>query len=194
MLESFCAGLSAMIRHPMSLDRRGLLTPRPLPLSSDAKAMWVEAHDRIERQLGTGGRLSDLTDVASKAAENIARLAALFELYADPQAKEICLDSIRSSCEVIEWHLHEAARLFHRLGTTDVERDQQRLDAWLLDHCKQNGLTEVTRTVVLQRGPSKLRKMERLNKSLAGLKELNRVRLTQQGKQQLIQINPDLLS
>ena len=193
MLERFCDGLSALIRHPMPLDNRGQLSPRPLPLSSDAKAIWVEAHDRIERQLGTGGRLSELTDVASKAAENIARLAALFELYADPQAKEICLDSIRSSCEVIEWHLHEALRLFHRLGISEAERDQQSLDAWLLNHCKQHELTEVSRTDVLQRGPSRLRRLEKLKGALEGLEQLNRVRVAHRHRKHVIQVHPDLL-
>jgi putative DNA primase/helicase len=51
-----------------------------------AHAAWVQAHDRIERALAAGGdyaHRADIRDVAAKAAENIARLAALLPRASD---------------------------------------------------------------------------------------------------------------
>jgi putative DNA primase/helicase len=52
-----------------------------LPLTPEAKAAWVEYHNEIESELSSGGELYDVRDVASKSADNAARLAALFQMF-----------------------------------------------------------------------------------------------------------------
>ena len=52
-----------------------------LSLTPEAKAAWVEYHDAIESELSSGGELYDVRDVASKSADNAARLAALFQMF-----------------------------------------------------------------------------------------------------------------
>ena len=47
-------------------------------MSPTAHAAWVRLHDRIEEGLGAGGAYHAVRDVAAKAAEHVARLAALF--------------------------------------------------------------------------------------------------------------------
>src|SRR5262249_54651007 len=59
----------------------GRLTPTMLPLGSAAKLAWIELHDAVEYELGIGGQFSDVHDVASKTADNAARIAALFHLF-----------------------------------------------------------------------------------------------------------------
>ena len=59
----------------------GALSPAPMSLAPDAKAAWIAFHDTIERELASGGELFDVRDVASKSADNAARLAALFQIF-----------------------------------------------------------------------------------------------------------------
>jgi putative DNA primase/helicase len=81
-VERFGARVRELLEMPLSTHADGGLQPAELALSPPAHAAWVQAHDRIERALASGGELSDIRDVAAKAAENIARLAALFHVLA----------------------------------------------------------------------------------------------------------------
>ena len=57
------------------------LAPMPLHFTPAAKSSWITFHDDIERELRRGGELVDIRDVASKSADNAARLAALFQVF-----------------------------------------------------------------------------------------------------------------
>ncbi|MCF8211594.1 MAG: DUF3987 domain-containing protein [Rhodoferax sp.] len=81
-LAGFNARLTAILNRPAPVDDHGVLTPAMLTLSPDAKQAWVTFHDAIETELANGGDLYDLRDVGSKAADNVARLAALFHVFA----------------------------------------------------------------------------------------------------------------
>ena len=80
-LAAFHRRIAEILEQPAPIDDDGALTPPLLPLTPEAKAAWVEYHDSIERELSTGGDLYDVRDVASKSADNAARLAALFQMY-----------------------------------------------------------------------------------------------------------------
>ncbi|MFN7309410.1 MAG: YfjI family protein, partial [bacterium] len=79
-VDAFNARVRALLDTPLAMDAQGGLSPTMLDLSHAAHAAWVQAHDRIERQLGGGGDYAAIRDVAAKAAENIARLAALLHV------------------------------------------------------------------------------------------------------------------
>ena len=70
--------VAELLEQAAPIDEHGALSPVVLSLDLEAKRVWVRFHDDIERQLCTGGELAEVRDVASKAADNAARLAALF--------------------------------------------------------------------------------------------------------------------
>ena len=78
-LAAFHRRIAAILNQPVPIDEDGALTPAMLSLAPDAKAAWVEYHNAIESELASGGELYDVRDVASKSADNAARLAALFQ-------------------------------------------------------------------------------------------------------------------
>ena len=80
-LAAFHRRIAAILDQPAPIDEDGALTPPMLPLTPEAKAAWVEYHDAIESELSSGGELYDVRDVASKSADNAARLAALFQMF-----------------------------------------------------------------------------------------------------------------
>jgi hypothetical protein len=79
-VEHFCYRIRELLDQPLATDERNSLTPPVLDLSPGARAEWVRFHDQVERELGARGRLRAVRDVAAKAAENVARLAALFHV------------------------------------------------------------------------------------------------------------------
>ncbi len=80
-LSAFNGRITALLNQPVPIDDDGILIPPVLSLTPDAKAAWVAFHDAIEGELVTGGELYDVRDVASKSADNAARLAALFQIF-----------------------------------------------------------------------------------------------------------------
>ena len=71
--------LSTLLAIPVNIDDNGFLTTRMIDLAPEAKDLWVQFHDKIERQLRKGENYYDIRDVASKAADNAARMATLFQ-------------------------------------------------------------------------------------------------------------------
>lgn len=169
----------------------GGLAPSMLELSPEAKAQWVRLHDHIEEELRPGRELAEVRDVASKAADNIARLAALFHILRTGPAGEVQADDVENAGALVAWHLMEARRFFGELALPEPTRDALRLDGWLCRHCVQERTTEVGKNHVRQHGP--LRDGDRLDAALAELVEAQRVRLDREGKRLLVRVNPVLI-
>ena len=103
-LTTFNDQLTAILERQAPIDDDGALTPAMLTLSPDAKAAWVNFHDAIEYMLPAGGELYDVRDVASKTADNAARLAALFHTFTG-SIGPIDLDAMEAATSVTAWHL-----------------------------------------------------------------------------------------
>jgi len=171
---------------PVPDGENGLDLPT-LDLSPDGRGAWIDIYNEIERSLAPGKEMADAKDVASKAADNITRLAALFTLY-DGQ-DEITADSIERASRIVIWHMHEAKRFFAEIQTNPEDLLAVKLDRWLLDR----NTTRIPKSEILTHGPSPLRKKEILDATLIELIEADRIRLTKDGKKTLIEVNPVLL-
>jgi putative DNA primase/helicase len=162
-----------------------------LSLAPDAKAAWVAYHDAIESELASGGELYDVRDVASKSADNAARLAALFQQFEHGTGGAIGLDSFERASRITAWHLSEARRFFGELALPAELADAARLDSWLIEYC-QRERTHLVPTREAQRlGP--IRDKEKLAAALRELEELDRVKVAQEGRRKTIKVNPALV-
>lgn len=189
-LAAFHRRIAAILDQPAPIDEDGALTPAMLSLAPDAKAAWVEYHDAIESELASGGELYDVRDVASKSADNAARLAALFQQFEHGMGGAIGLDSFERASRITAWHLSEARRFFGELALPAELADAARLDSWLIEHCRQGRTLSVGKNYVRQYGP--LRDGVRLDAAIRELAELDRLRLVKDGKRRTIHLNPAL--
>lgn len=180
-------GLPRADEHSLALE------PHMLELTPEAKAVWVELHDAIESELKAHGDYADVRDVASKAADNAARIAALFHLYEHGPEGAISVEHIKQAGSLAIWHLHEARRLLFDLQTNTELRKAAQLDAWLINWCKQQGTDRVNRTEIMRRGPNSIRRAEHLVAPLLELQELNRIRIIEDGRSKIIVLNPAVL-
>ena len=190
-LAAFHRRIAAILNQPAPIDEDGALTPAMLSLASDAKAAWVEYHDAIESELASGGELYDVRDVASKSADNAARLAALFQQFEHGMGGAIGLDSFERASRITAWHLSEARRFFGELALPAELADAARLDSWLIEYCKRERTHLVGKSVALQYGP--LRKKDSLDAAIRELAELDRLQVRKDGKRAMLAINHALL-
>ena len=154
-IGGYWRALSALLHRPPSQREgtRNELTPRPLTLSAEAKAEWIAYFNAIEAQLGDGKPLEPIRAFAAKAAEHAARLAGVLTLIADPEAREIGRNAVRSGILLMEYYVTEAVRIQDG-GVADPELKQaQRLLDWL------QGLSDprIHLAKVYQFGPSGIR-------------------------------------
>ena len=189
-LAAFHRRIAAILDQPAPIDEDGALTPPMLPLTPEAKAAWVEYHNAIEGELSSGGELYDVRDVASKSADNAARLAALFQMF-EGAGGAIGADAFEGASRITAWHLHEARRFFGELALPAELADAARLDSWLIEYC-QRERTHLVPTREAQRlGP--IRDKEKLTAALRELEELDRVKVAQEGRRKTIKVNPALV-
>jgi len=176
----------------LTLDAQGGVQPAVLDLAPAAHATWVRAHDAIERALGPSGDYADIRDVASKAAENLARLAALFHALEHGPQGAIGDAAVRSAELIVTWHLHEARRLLADLDMPPDLATALRLDAWLRGEAQRIGDNRIPTTRIYQYGPAGVRDSKAFRTVLALLAERGRARLLGEGRRRFVLINPGL--
>src|SRR5262249_44395818 len=151
------------------------------------KAAWIRFHDAVEAELRVGGTLADVRDVASKTADNAARVAALFHVF-NGHAGDICSECFEGS-RIAAWHLNEARRFFGELALPAGLRDAARLNAWLVDYGRRERKYIVPRREVQRFGPNNLREGTALDDALKVLSDLDRARLIEDGRRVGIHVN-----
>ena len=192
-LSAFNERLEEILDYPAPIDEAGALTPLELTLSPEAKALWIEYHDDVERDLGQGGDLNDVKDVASKSADNAARLAALFAFFERGAGAIIGEDDFRRAAQIALWHLSEARRFLGEFCMPEELTNAARLESWLIKWCRKKGCTIISCRDIQQYGPYGLRRKAPLNAALGELVELGRAREVKTGTNRDIHINPAVL-
>jgi hypothetical protein len=100
-VERFGLRIRELLDTPLCTHADGGLQLPELTLSPAAYSAWVQAHDCIERAPGAGGDFADIRDVAAKAAENVAPLAALFHVLAHWPCGVVNAEAIHAATTVI---------------------------------------------------------------------------------------------
>ncbi|SFL07721.1 putative DNA primase/helicase [Nitrosomonas aestuarii] len=180
-----------ILSNPVPINDEGYLEPLLLNFSSEAKALWIDFHNSIEKMLATGKELYNLRDVASKSADNVARLSALFHVFTHGIDGSIGADSLESACRIVAWHLSESRRFFDELTLPVELRNTNRLDTWLIEYAQRERTYSMNKRYALQHSP--LRKDAVLMPALRELEKLERIRLVREGNSKIIKINPALL-
>jgi putative DNA primase/helicase len=192
-VDRFTGRITALLDMPLPTDAAGGLNTVTLDLSPPARIAWIRAHDEIESGLGVGGDYQSVRDVAAKAAENVARLAALFHVLAHGPTGSVGVDAIEGAVRIVGWHLHEARRLLADLDTPPALAAAIRLDTWLLNEVRGTGSGRVPTTRVYQFGPACVRDSRDLKAALATLNERGRARMEEVGRRRYVVVNPALV-
>lgn len=131
------------------------LSPRHLPMSAVARALWIEFYNESERQQAKGGELEHVRAWASKAAEHAARIAGIVTVIHDPGAPEVSGATMAGAIEVAAFYLAEHVRL---MGESQEQQHAARLHA-LLQFLRERG-GRVRHADVLQATPRPVRDLK----------------------------------
>lgn len=128
-IDRYHGAITAQLNQSWSLDEDGgleLTTIRPTP---GAMALWIAAYNAIEEGLNDGGEWDSIRAAASKAAENIARMAGIMIAFSGHKAIEA--DTMQNAITLGDYYL-EQYLLNTRSGNRAVIGDQQdKLLEWL---------------------------------------------------------------
>ena len=76
---------------------------------------------------------------------------------------------------------------------TPTINNAAKLDAWLIQHCRETHTASIATREVLRYGPYAVRDKHALDEAIAELTEAGRVRLVKDGKRREIEVNPALV-
>ena len=190
-LSTFNGQITEILNQDAPINKNGELEPIMMTLAPEAKSAWIDFHNEIESELKVGGELFDVRDVASKVADNSARLAALFQVFEHGMGSIVCVECLVAASRIVAWHLHEARRFFAELALPTELANAARLDAWLSEYCLRVGVREVDKNYTRQHGT--LRDKQLLDAAIEELKALDRIRIAKVGRKSIINVNPALL-
>lgn len=113
-VERFTGAALASLRLPLPYrdEANGILEPRVLPFSDQAKRMMLDFGDAVERQLGPGGKLEPISSLAGKALAHASRLAAVLAAFENPATGTIDTASAARGVRLCQWYLDEGLRLY----------------------------------------------------------------------------------
>ena len=191
MRDRFHKRIAEILNAPQPIVDREL-KPDMLTLTKEAKAAWVAFHNEIELQLGLTGSYHAVCDVASKAADNAVRLAALFHVLEGPGGA-ISLANMSSASRIVRWHLSESFRLYGDLTVPKELEAAAKLNAWLIAYCKKEGVDKIAFKNLMQFGPNDLRKKAVLEVPLNQLAGLGRIVISP-APSRIVHLNPALLA
>lgn len=167
-----------------------------------AQRAWVAFHDEVEEQQGGEAAYCGIRDVASKAADNAARLACCLHVFAGDPSQPIGLSSVEGACSLVRWYLDEAVRFGRTADAAPELADAQMLEEWLAREVNERNRTGGTPSVSLndvrRKGPNKLRQAHsrKLDDALELLADHNRVAVSKRygTKGKDMAVHPDVLA
>jgi hypothetical protein len=183
---------------PIVYSSAGAMRLGALPLSSEARHDWAAFLNDVEAQVGPGGAYAVIRDAAGKAAEQAARIAAVWHVYLHGPVGEVSAALLAGAIALMRWHLGEFGRVVGALGDVSGIPAAIKLDRWLIERARVTGGGVLWREC--QRcGPRATREAEALNAALEYLGSRGRVRvvsikLDRGGcAQRFVEVNPALL-
>lgn len=185
-IKSYSAALLKILEtpHPLHEGTLNELNPRDLVLDAEAKAVWIEYHNAIERELVDGGELSQVRGIANKAPEHAARMAGTLAIIHNIGCGSISAVWIKAGIRLMTHYLNEAQRLYEA-GVVDPElKEAERLLAWLMSKREKApgpGGT-VSLPTVYQFGPAGVRTAKKARDLMHILEEHFYVRQAADGK------------
>jgi hypothetical protein len=184
-LSLFHQRLQKCLDQSLSLDKIGCNQLPTLLLSKQAKLAWIDFFNNIEQGLKLSHKWVTVKDFASKAAENLVRLAALFHLF-EEQDGDITSENIERASQVINWHLLETKRIINIRAHSAGHAYALKLLSWI----KEKKLTTTTARYLQQYSP--IRNKNHRNAAIHILLENYYLKELQEAGKTILVINPKI--
>ena len=134
------------------------LQPQHMGIAGAARSLWIKQNDQIERAIS--GEFKPIRALASKAAEHMGRIAAVFTMIDNPQATTVSEQAMERAALCVEFYLGEALRLAGVQPLHEKSDQAAMLWVWL----GLRGKRHISLPELVQFGPAKLRKADAMRK------------------------------
>ena len=187
------------VQAPAATDELGRLITNHIRFDENAQTTWIQFYNEVEEYLGGDSIYSGIRDVASKAAENAARIACCLHVFTMPNNKLIDRKTMADACALMRWYLGEAVRFGQVAELTDELRNAELVEQWLVQKYREAGWAneafEMTVNTIRQNGPNPIRDKKRLDDALELLRDHGRVRVLSStgSKSKWVVIAPDVI-
>ena len=201
-MDKFHERVSSLLAEPIPYSFEEL---KKVQFSSSAKKMWIEEFNRAERLCSSGCDYSGFGGLVSKHGERIARIAGVLTVFEESDL--IVSEKImESAIELGKWYLLESIRIIGAGSLKPEINDALDLIEWfrkntfrLSDNTESgfestNNEFEITKGVLQQFGPIKIRNKTRRDSALKVLAENHWLKIVKRGQRQIIQLNPVMFS
>lgn len=155
--------------------------------SRQAARKWVEIFNEIESEIKPGGKYFGVGDHASKLADNIARVAALFS-YFENGIGEISLGTLNSAKDLCFWYSDEFLRLFTPASSEEI--DVRALESFLQEK-RNEGQRFVPKNSILQLARGRVRKVKYLNPAIEVLSGQGKISLRKFNRTMYVDLYPE---
>ena len=201
-MDKFHERVSSLLAEPIPYSFEEL---KKVQFSSSAKKMWIEEFNRAESLCSSGCDYSGFGGLVSKHGERIARIAGVLTVFEESDL--IVSEKImESAIELGKWHLLESIRIIGAGSLKPEINDALDLIEWfrkntfrLFDNTESgfestNNEFEITKGVLQQFGPIKIRNKTRRDSALKVLAENHWLKIVKMGQRQIIKLNPLMFS
>lgn len=181
-LRAFGDRITALLNISAEFDDFDQLMTHYIWLDAGAHKCWAAFHDEVEEQLGGDDVFSGIRDVASKAAENAARLACCYHAFntVSPIPPPINRTVMNDACAVMRWYLAEAVRFGQVVDVTEEVRNAELAEEWLVRQLRINPKASITVNMLRQKGPGSLRQPKgKIDAAIELLQDHGRIRALQ---------------
>jgi putative DNA primase/helicase len=180
--------ISQFLAKPASFEDE-ILQTKVLPLSPEAKDAWIAFHDQVEKELGEGGQFYMIRGWGAKAAEQVARVAANFQIAVCKDPVVVDLDSILRAIQVVSYYLNESLRL----STTSKSKDTARVLNWLIKRAKKLKVIYLVRFEIQQYIHNDLRDSQKIEDALFELEKVGFIQCFFVDGKDYVFLNPHLM-
>ena len=172
-------------------QKTDLANPQILPFSREAHRFWEEYYNFVERSQGKDGPYEYHTPSASKSAEQAARIAAVFTLLSEDNAKEVGLLNIQRGIKIAQWFLDESLRLSGHLSISKSQQNAASLLEWLRE-LEIDNETPLKVGDLLKFAPRPIRKKKERDDAVKILADLGWIQVRKWRNSKIILLHPSI--
>ncbi|MGF6872232.1 DUF3987 domain-containing protein [Paraburkholderia sp. MM5477-R1] len=128
----------------------GDVSRKPVPMSADAKRQWIAAFEWLAQSVRAGGCYEPIENYIAKCAENIARIALIYEVTENEHPLDVSLENMRRAIRMCKWFTEQYIQIFGSMYIPVVQQDAVQMKAWLRDYHQNTGQMHVSTRIVRQ--------------------------------------------
>jgi plasmid stabilization system protein ParE len=174
-LHRYWSHLEYLLQAPMTFADEATRELRldDMKLTPEARQAYIHFNDHIERQLGPGGALEEIADIASKLAQHAMRLACVTAYFENGHDHRKCVETgitanaFAVGVRLAQFYAAEALRLYNA-GSVDEDSDNA---ADLIAFIRGREMVVVGHRWLSQNCPKPIRPAVKLGRAVGLLEE-----------------------